>query len=217
MHKVDTSTTPSKRLLPAAIGTVLIVAATAVWWVAASPGATAEPDGTQPVNHLGSTLTSHDGSAFSMAEYRGKSVVLNFIFTRCPSICPTQTSALKRVRDALPESMLERVQFVSVTIDPEHDTPEVMSAFARRLGVNVPNWTFVTGKKTDIEALHQLYSAKDLPGGAAPLDHRTEIRLLDASGRVAQTYAGSPLDEPRLAREIETVDRLFGNQDSPSE
>lgn len=186
-----------------------------MWWLVAS-SATAEPVSTDPASNPGKTLVSADGSAFSIAEYRGKSVVLNFIFTRCPSICPTQTSALERVRDALPVSIRERVQFVSVTIDPEHDTPEVLSEFARRLGVNVPNWTFVTGTKTDIEALHQLYSATDLPGGASPLDHRTEIRLLDASGRVAQTYAGSPLDEARLAREIQTVDRLFGDQETSS-
>lgn len=149
-----------------------------------------------------------------MARLRGKTVVLNFIFTHCTSVCPTQTQALRRVLEALPEAVRARVHFVSVSIDPEHDSPAALSAFAHKQRVPLSHWTFVTGSRAAIEALSTEYSAKSLPEGAAPLDHRTEVRLIDAKGKLLQTYTGSPLDEARLNREIQTVDRLFGRHAS---
>lgn len=149
------------------------------------------------------------GEPFAMAQLRGKSVVLNFMFTHCPGICPLQTQALLRVRARLPEAVRERVHFVSVTVDPEHDSPGVLAAFAAKQGVSGEDWTFVTGPGPRLAALGDDYSVRALPAGAGPLDHRTEVRLINARGELMQTYTGNPLDEPRLAREIQTVDELF--------
>lgn len=154
-------------------------------------------------------LLNQRGEPFFMDQLRGKSVVLNFIFTHCPGICPLQTQALRRVRAALPEGVRERVHFVSVSVDPERDTPQALAAFAVKQGANHEDWTFVTGGAQQLSALGDDYSAQALPAGAGPLDHRTEVRLINAEGRVMQTYSGNPLDEPRLAREIQTVDELF--------
>jgi protein SCO1/2 len=154
-------------------------------------------------------LLNHRGEPFAMDQLRGKSVVLNFIFTHCPGICPLQTQALRRVRAQLPEPVRERVHFVSVSVDPERDTPTALAAFAAKHGVDQEDWTFVTGPAQELSALGESYSAQVLPAGAGPLDHRTEVRLINAEGRPMQTYTGNPLDEPRLAREIQTVDELF--------
>jgi protein SCO1/2 len=154
-------------------------------------------------------LLDQRGEPFAMAQLRGKSVVLNFMFTHCPGICPLQTQALLRVRARLPEAVRERVHFVSVTVDPEHDSPGVLAAFAAKQGVSGEGWTFVTGPAPRLAALGDDYSVRALPAGAGPLDHRTEVRLINARGELMQTYTGNPLDEPRLAREIQTVDELF--------
>lgn len=156
-----------------------------------------------------SGLRNQHGVPFAMDQLRGDSVVLHFIFTHCPGICPTQTRALGRVRAALPEDVRERVHFVSVSVDPERDTPEALAAFAAKHGVAEGKWSFVTGPAQQLSALADNYSARALPSGAGPLDHRTEVRLINAEGRVMQTYSGNPLDEPRLAREIQSVDELF--------
>ena len=154
-------------------------------------------------------LITQAGAAFSMEALRGKTVLLNFVFTHCPSVCPTQTRALQRVRSRLSPSLRERVHFVSVTIDPERDTPEVLRAFAAKLQLNLAGWTFVTGPEAEIEALSTAYAARALPPGAQPLDHRSEVRLISARGDLMQTYAGSPLDEARLVRELAAADELF--------
>jgi len=159
-------------------------------------------------------LVDQRGEPFATEQLRGKTVVLNFIFTHCPGICPLQTQALRRVAAALPEPVREHVHFVSVSVDPERDTPRELTLFAKKHGVDLERWTFVTGREQELRALGESYSAQALPTGAGPLDHRTEIRLINAEGRLMQTYTGNPLDEPRLAREIETVDELFNRKAS---
>jgi protein SCO1 len=159
-------------------------------------------------------LIDQHGDPFALGQLRGKTVVLNFIFTHCPGICPLQTQALRRVSAALPEPVRERVRFVSVSVDPERDTPSELALFAAKHGVDQERWTFVTGREHELRALAESYAAQVLPTGAGPLDHRTEIRLINADGQPMQTYAGNPLDEPRLAREIQTVDELFNRKPS---
>jgi protein SCO1/2 len=173
-------------------------------WAGATVRSTSSPAGA-----AGDGLLNQHGEPFSMARLHGKSVVLNFVFTHCPGICPLQTQALRRVRAALPEPVRERVHFVSVSVDPERDTPQALAAFAARQGVSDEGWTFVTGPAPRLTALGDDYFVRALPAGAGPLDHRTEVRLINAKGELMQTYAGNPLDEPRLAREIQTVDALF--------
>ncbi len=157
----------------------------------------------------GSGLVDQRGSPFALDQLRGKTVVLNFIFTHCPGICPTQTAALHRVQQGLPDAVRARVHFTSVSIDPERDTPAALMAFAQQHRLDLDHWTFVTGTRQELAALAQLYSAEALAPGADPLGHRSEVRVLDAEGRLVQTYTGVPLDETRLTRELQTVDRLF--------
>jgi protein SCO1 len=162
----------------------------------------------------GSGLVDQRGEPFAMDQLRGQTVVLNFIFTHCPGICPLQTQALRRVAAALPEPVRERVHFVSISVDPERDTPSALAEFATKHAVDQERWTFVTGREQELRALGQSYAAQALPQGAGPLDHRTEIRLINAAGQLMQTYAGNPLDELRLAREIQTVGELFNRKAS---
>jgi len=195
------------RALVLAVVTVGLACAGAFVLVGARAGRPSEAGSLSAAESDG--LLNQRGERFAMDQLRGKSVVLNFIFTHCPGICPLQTQALQRVRAQLPEPVRERVHFVSVSVDPERDTPAALAAFAAKHAVDPEDWTFVTGPAEKLSALGESYSAQVLPAGAGPLDHRTEVRLINAEGRVMQTYTGNPLDEPRLAREIQTVDELF--------
>jgi protein SCO1/2 len=189
-----------------ALGSIGLAILGAVIWVGTIAGHPFEAASVSAAPSDG--LSNQRGEPFAMDQLLGKSVVLNFIFTHCPGICPLQTQALRRVREALPESVRERVHFVSVSVDPERDTPQALSAFAAKHAVDQEHWTFVTGPARELSTLSQSYSAQALPAGAGPLDHRTEVRLISAEGRLMQAYTGNPLDEPRLAREIQTLDEL---------
>src|SRR5262245_62520746 len=75
-------------------------------------------------------LTSQDGAQISLAALRGKVVAVSFIFTRCAATCPVLTPMMSLVQDRLGSDFGSRIVFVSITVDPEHDTPEVLKWYA---------------------------------------------------------------------------------------
>lgn len=87
----------------------------------------------------------------------GQPVAVNFIFTTCTTICPIMTATFAQMRREL-GAEADRIQLVSITIDPEHDTPSVLSAYARRFNAT-PEWHFLTGKPKDIEQVLRTFDA----------------------------------------------------------
>lgn len=86
-----------------------------------------------------------------------KPVILNFIFTTCTAICPTLTATFSQVQEQLASANLS-VPLISITIDPEQDTPERLTEYAKKYGAG-PNWQFFTGDKTTIIALQKAFDA----------------------------------------------------------
>ena len=87
---------------------------------------------------------------------KGKILLINFFFTDCDDVCPLMTENLVRVQELLGARVGNEIRMVSISLQPEHDTPEVMAAYAKTYGVG-PGWLFLTGKKDDIELLrHRL-------------------------------------------------------------
>jgi cytochrome oxidase Cu insertion factor (SCO1/SenC/PrrC family) len=82
---------------------------------------------------------------------KGRVVLVNFIFTNCPDACPLITQKLIQTRSLLVESIKDDVWFVSISIDPERDTPEAMKTFAERQGVDDDRWIWLTGSKQNLE------------------------------------------------------------------
>lgn len=154
------------------------------------------------------TLVDQEGRRFSFADLKGKTVVMNFIFTHCPVSCPAQTRALTMIQRALPKALASDVRFVSVTMDPERDTPPALKQYAAAIGADLGSWSFVTGNEGELAWLHRYYDVRVTRSTPGQFDHRVVVYLLDASGRLMQKYAGD-FDKPRLLREIGEVDRLF--------
>jgi protein SCO1 len=77
-------------------------------------------------------------------------VVISFLFTRCTTACPMIAAKLNRIREQLGERFGREVSFISISVDPEHDTPEKLKEFARKHQAAHPGWTFLTGKKEDV-------------------------------------------------------------------
>jgi hypothetical protein len=118
------------------IRTRLALAAMLLLFAVASPLAhEAGGDGRLPV--IGPappfTLTSQDGKEVALADLRGKVVAVTFIYTGCPDVCPLLTDKMARVQDELGAVFGAKVAFISITLDPENDTPAVLRDYARRL------------------------------------------------------------------------------------
>ncbi len=99
-------------------------------------------------------LTTQDGETVYFFEdlIKDKIVAINFIYTHCPDSCPLETAQLVRVQDILGDRMGMDVFFYSISIDPEKDTPSVLKKYKEKFGAN---WTFLTGKKSDIIQLRK--------------------------------------------------------------
>jgi protein SCO1 len=96
-------------------------------------------------------LTNQDHQPVSLADLRGKVWVADIIFTRCPGPCPTMTHHLAELQAQLPPGV--PVKFVTLTSDPEFDTPTVLKKYAERFNADSNLWVFLTGPRTDLRKL----------------------------------------------------------------
>ncbi|HRE80751.1 MAG TPA: SCO family protein [Opitutaceae bacterium] len=101
------------------------------------------------------TLLNQLGEVVSFDRFRGQRVALNFIFTRCPiaTMCPAATERMAALQRAAKERGITDFQLVSITLDPNHDTPAVLKAYADSRGIDGTNFTFLTGPETAIRDL----------------------------------------------------------------
>lgn len=128
-------------------------------------------------------LVDHRGRTFALRELAGSPVLVAFIFTRCavPEACPL---TIHRVQQTHAQAAGRGLTFLIVTLDPEHDTPAELAAYARRTGLDVPEVTFATGAKEVTDALASLFNVvalrRSAPGGGAELSHPVKLALLNA-------------------------------------
>lgn len=148
------------------------------------------------------TLTAQDGSKFSTAELRGKVVAVNFVFTRCTDVCPIATAKMVQIQRSLGEQFGTDVYFVSVTVDPEHDTPDVLSRYAHALGCDPSGWAFLTGSHESIKDVARRYGVfHDRPSGGE-VQHNLLTSLIDREGMLRVQYMGERFDPSELLHDL---------------
>jgi protein SCO1/2 len=97
------------------------------------------------------SLTNQDGKITMLADLTNRVWVADIIFTRCAGPCPIMTGHMKSVQDALPQT--SEAKLVTLTTDPDYDSPAVMKKYGDRFGADFNRWTFLTGTKTEIANL----------------------------------------------------------------
>ena len=139
-------------------------------------------------------LTSQDGKRVTLADLRGKVVAVTFIFTMCPDICPMLTSNMAQVQEALGDDFGKSVAFVSITIDPENDTPAVLKEYAEAFGADLGGWAFLDRRSVGAEAVTQGYGvfAEKAVGGG--IDHTLLTSIVDPRGVLRVQYIGYRFD-----------------------
>lgn len=96
------------------------------------------------------TLTSQDNELMNLTDFRGEVVVVAFIFTKCPDVCPIITQLLRSVDEGLTSEYQEHVSIISISVDPEYDTPEMLKNYTELHGVN---WPHLTGDPVEMESI----------------------------------------------------------------
>jgi len=156
-------------------------------------------------------LTTHTGARVHFYDLiKGKTVAIELIYTTCQFACPLETARLAQVQDLLGDRMGKDVFFLSISIDPAHDTPAVLKAFAEKYHAG-PGWTFLTGKAEDIELLSKklgLYSTPD------PENKDGHIpALLIGNEATGQWMRGSALDNPKMTATM--IGNWMGGYNTP--
>jgi protein SCO1 len=157
------------------------------------------------INYRDLTLLDQDGHSTSLRALEGRTMVLHFMFTRCVAACHTQVRSLRTVRDSLPADTRSRVQFVSVSLDPQNDTPETLRRYADANGVTGADWRFVTASAEVVDRLTNAMALKRRPGVDGQIDHALVVFLFDKGGNLMQRYASTSVDSTRLVNEIGMV------------
>ena len=147
----------------------------------------------------GFELLASTGEAFNAEQMRGKVWVADFIFTSCNGLCPMMTDKMAELYRAF--SADDRVHFVSLSVDPANDTPEVLAAYAARYEADTSRWHFLTGEGGKVHALAtQTFKIGSLD---EPLDHSVRFILVDGEGAIRSYYLATESDDvDRLAEDI---------------
>jgi protein SCO1/2 len=143
-------------------------------------------------------LTSADGSAISLDQFRGKPLVLSMVFTSCYQICPMTTRHLSKVVQKARKALGDDSFAVAVVgFDTEVDTPAAMQYFANKQGISDKDWQLLSGNPENIEALSRNLGFQFFPSSNG-FDHLIQATVIDAEGRVYRQVYGQVFDTPLL-------------------
>jgi protein SCO1 len=151
------------------------------------------------------SLMSQDGKPVSLADLRGKVVAMSFIYTQCPDICPLLTQKMVEVQDALGEDFGSKVQFVSITLDPEHDTVEVLKDYARFWEAKPDGWSFLTGTPAAVREVTRRYGVYFSKNADGSVDHTQLTSIVDQRGMLRVQYLGARFDPAEFRRDLESL------------
>lgn len=203
-----------------AIAFALIAAAVVLWLAPPPPPPEAYAEATlieAPPAHVDRAvppfeLVDQEGRRVTLEDFRGKVWVAGFVFTRCHLTCPTVTATMAELRDRLPDDVL----FVSVSVDPRHDTPEVLSQYAQSVRATPDRWRFLTGDKDEVYrlvcdgfqfALEENPDPRTSPGEL--VTHTNRLVVVDRNGVARYSY--SSLD-PAAVAQIERAARRLRSE-----
>jgi len=186
--------------------------------IALAAGATLLRGRSEPLPQLGAlpdfTFTRHDGQPFGSAQLRGRPFIANFIFTRCPTICPAFTRKMVGVQERT-TSFGTGLQLVSFSVDPKYDTPERLAEYGQRHGADFTRWSFLTGDYAQLKdtIVHGFKISMGREAGAPEDDllsifHGTHFVLVDRDGQIRGYYDSADSDSTdRLLRDTERLAR----------
>jgi protein SCO1/2 len=150
-------------------------------------------------------LIDQAGARVRLSSLRGRAVLLDFVFTHCPGPCPIQTGIQVSLQRKLPEDVRARTHFVSVSIDPQRDTPEALREYAEARGADLATWSFLTGTPAEIDAVLSDYGVgRTIEAGE--IAHNLVTYLIDPEGRIAKRYLGVSHDPEVMLADLRAIE-----------
>lgn len=139
------------------------------------------------------TYTNQEGKPYGLSNLKGKIWIADFIFTNCEDVCLPMTYNMAKLQTMVKEEGLENVEFVSFSVDPAVDSPQVLKDFADYFKVDYSNWNFLTGyEQQHIEefAMDSFKTIVKKPDSQDQVIHGTDFYLVDQEGKIMKYYTG---------------------------
>ena len=155
------------------------------------------------------TYTNQENKSFGLADLKGKVWVADFVFTNCETICIPMTSNMYKLQEMAKEKNIKNIEFVSFSVDPTVDTPEVLTEYGNQYHADMSKWHFLTGYKQDeIEkfAMDNFKTIVKKPENEDQVIHQTFFYLVNQEGKIMKVYSGAvdvPFDE--IIKDIKTL------------
>ncbi|MBS4190912.1 SCO family protein [Bacillus sp. FJAT-49705] len=155
------------------------------------------------------TYTDNNNETFGLADLKGKVWVADFIYTNCPTVCLPMTFNMAKLQELAKKEKIENIEFVSFSVDPALDSPEVLTKYAKEFNVDFKNWHFLTGyKQEEIEkfAMDNFKTIVKKPENDPDVIHQTYFYLVNQEGKIMKMYSGdkeTPYDE--IIKDIKTL------------
>lgn len=132
---------------------------------------------------------NQNNDSITNKDYKGNIYIANFIFTTCPTICPTMTINMRYIQSKL--SIYPNIKFLSHTVNPNYDTPKVLKRYAQKMRIDESNFNFVTGDKDEIYKIAKYYFVNTSEDELAPggFLHSEYLIIIDKEGRVRSGYS----------------------------
>src|SRR2546429_2126941 len=147
-------------------------------------------------------LTSQDGAPVTLADLRGRVVAVTFILTMCTTTCPVLTPMMSFVQDQLGSDFGAKIRFVSITVDPERDTADVLKQYAQSFGANFAGWSFLTGTPEAIRDVTRRYGVYASKTANDDVEHTFLTSIVDPHGILRVQYLGVRFDPEEFRRDL---------------
>lgn len=157
-------------------------------------------------------FVDHNGKARKLSDFAGRFVVLTFIYTRCPlpNFCPLLNKKFAELEDRLEKEFPGQFHLLSVTIDPKHDTPEVLKQYAAIQRSDGANWSFATGTPEQISAIAEAFGLTFNEKNPGLIDHDMRTALIDPEGRVVHVWKSNFWTPYEIRNRIEELVKSKG-------
>jgi len=150
-------------------------------------------------------LLNQEGERFVSNSLRGKIVVLDFIYTTCTDVCPLFTANFAQIQRSLKNEHKGEIFFISITTDPEVDSPKVLKAYARRYGADLQNWAFLTGPESQLKEVWNGFGIKVIRKGRGVVQHTSLTTVIDQRGIRRFNYFGEKWQANDVLNDMSTL------------
>jgi protein SCO1/2 len=151
------------------------------------------------------TLTTTEGGRLSLGDLRGRVVAVTFIYATCVDTCPLLTAKMAGMQKRLGPDFGPKVRFVSITVDPERDTPPVLAQYARNHGADPAGWAFLTGTPAEIREIGRRYGIYAKKTARGDVDHTFLTSIVDQRGTLRVQYLGVRFDPDEFLRDVRSL------------